>query len=122
MCLMPAYFTTSKLYTKPNKKIKSRSLLKAENSHRQFLKSMGVESISKSKRSKPLQHNTTYSTVEYIPSSNDIIFPCTPKAATKHYTGQRRLIGIATMHKSNAVPVFADNKAIAVEISQMRRN
>lgn len=37
---------------------------------------------------------------------------------TKVYTGTK-VLGIATMHKSNAVPVFAQEEA--VEISRMRR-
>ena len=36
----------------------------------------------------------------------------------KVYTGTK-VMGIATMHKSNAVPVFSDEEA--VEISRMRR-
>jgi len=40
------------------------------------------------------------------------------KAAPKVYTGTN-MLGIATMHKSNAVPVF--NSESAVEISNMRR-
>ena len=40
------------------------------------------------------------------------------KAAPKVYTGTK-VKGIATMHKSNAVPVFSDEEA--VEISRMRR-
>ena len=39
-------------------------------------------------------------------------------AAPKVYTGTK-VKGIATMHKSNAVPVFSDEEAI--EISRMRR-
>lgn len=39
-------------------------------------------------------------------------------APRKVYTGDK-MIGIATMHKSNAVPVF--NSMDAVEISKMRR-
>jgi hypothetical protein len=39
-------------------------------------------------------------------------------AAPKVYTGTK-VLGIATMHKSNAVPVF--NSEEAVEISKMRR-
>ena len=39
-------------------------------------------------------------------------------AAPKVYTGTK-VNGIATMHKSNAVPVFSDEEA--VEISRMRR-
>lgn len=40
------------------------------------------------------------------------------KAVPKQYTGNL-VKGIATMHKSNAVPVFTDEHAI--EISKMRR-
>jgi len=39
-------------------------------------------------------------------------------SVTKVYTGTK-VKGIATMHKSNAVPVFSDEEA--VEISRMRR-
>ena len=37
------------------------------------------------------------------------------------YTGERKLLGIATMHKSNMVPIFEDNKHEAIEIARMRR-
>jgi len=40
------------------------------------------------------------------------------KAAPKVYTGTK-VLGIATMHKSNAVPVFSDEEA--QDISRMRR-
>jgi hypothetical protein len=40
------------------------------------------------------------------------------KSAPKVYTGDK-VLGIATLHKSNAVPVF--NNTEAVEISKMRR-
>lgn len=43
---------------------------------------------------------------------------CATKAPPKVYTGNK-MIGIATLHKSNAVPVF--NSEDAVEISKMRR-
>jgi hypothetical protein len=45
----------------------------------------------------------------------------TAKKETLQYTGERKLIGIATMHKSNAVPIFEDNKEHAKEIARMRR-
>ena len=52
--------------------------------------------------------------------------PCTRKEPLQ-YTGERKLIGIATMHKSNMVPVFADDddktgSKQATEIATMRRN
>ena len=44
------------------------------------------------------------------------------KREANTYSGERQLLGIATMHKSNMVPIFADNKEEAKEIAQMRRN
>lgn len=59
---------------------------------------------------------------QHIPSSNtDSFAPCVRKEP-QQYTGERQLLGIATMHKSNMVPVFADQKEQAKEIAQMRRN
>ena len=37
------------------------------------------------------------------------------------YTGERKLLGIATMHKSNAVPIFESDKEHAKDIARMRR-
>lgn len=37
------------------------------------------------------------------------------------YSGERKLLGIATMHKSNMVPVFADDKNYAKDLAKMRR-
>jgi len=37
------------------------------------------------------------------------------------YSGERQLLGIATMHKSNMVPIFADKKEDAKDIASMRR-
>jgi len=66
--------------------------------------------------------------VEHIPSkiSENSFAPATRKEPMQ-YTGERKLVGIATMHKSNMVPVFADEddkqgKRAATEIAQMRRN
>jgi hypothetical protein len=41
------------------------------------------------------------------------------KTAPQVYTGDK-IVGIATMHKSNMVPVFSDTEA--KEIATMRRN
>ena len=52
----------------------------------------------------------------------------TPKKEPMQYTGERKLLGIATMHKSNMVPIFADDeedksgRKAATEIATMRRN
>lgn len=54
----------------------------------------------------------------YYPSLNPADTGSAPKTPSKVYTGDK-VIGIATLHKSNAVPVF--NNTEAVEISNMRR-
>src|SRR5262249_57927187 len=46
----------------------------------------------------------------------------TAKGKPKVYSGERRLLGVATMHKSNMVPVFADKPEEATEIARMRRD
>lgn len=61
-----------------------------------------------------------------IPSGNESFAPCVKKEG-QQYTGERKLVGIAMMHKSNLVPVFADDddktgSKQATEIAQMRRN
>jgi hypothetical protein len=43
------------------------------------------------------------------------------KTEPLQYTGERKLLGIATMHKSNAVPVFADDAEYAKDLARMRR-
>ena len=45
----------------------------------------------------------------------------TSKKESLQYTGERKLLGIATMHKSNAVPIFEDDKEHAIDIARMRR-
>ena len=54
---------------------------------------------------------------KHIPSLNSHSGQCT-KPETPQYTGTA-MMGIATMHKSNAVPVFSQEQA--EEISRMRR-
>ena len=65
---------------------------------------------------------------EHIPSltTSNSFAPATKKEPMQ-YTGERKLVGIAMMHKSNLVPVFADEddkngSKQATEIAQMRRN
>jgi len=65
------------------------------------------------KLSTPVGRTTT----NHIPSLNSGAGVAT-LAPAKVYTGTK-VKGIATMHKSNAVPVFTDEQA--VEISSMRR-
>jgi len=65
---------------------------------------------------------------ENVPSHNSkYSFAPATKKESMQYTGERKLVGIAMMHKSNLVPVFADEddktgSKQATEIAQMRRN
>ena len=45
----------------------------------------------------------------------------TPKHEPMQYTGERKLLGIAAMHKSNLVPVFAEDENYAKDLPKMRR-
>lgn len=55
------------------------------------------------------------------PSLSNNIAGFAPRKESPVYSGERQLLGIATMHKSNMVPVFADKKEEAKEIASMRR-
>jgi hypothetical protein len=64
--------------------------------------------------SKPVHRETPN-----YPSLSNTISGFAPKKEPTKYTGDY-ITGIATMHKSNLVPIT--NKQQAVEVSQMRRN
>ena len=131
--------------TKKRKKSKkSKSLIAAEKEHEKFLKRMGVGSRSSAgieqRSSKPWV--TGSSPVEstnkrsvgksgnpphlgcgdrrFESSRSDQVFydPSMAKKEEKVYTGTE-IMGIAQMHKSNAVPIR--NKKSAEEVAKMRR-
>ena len=53
-----------------------------------------------------------------IPSKPDTVKGAVTIKQTQQYTGDK-ILGIGTMHKSNAVPIFSDDEA--KDISKMRR-
>lgn len=59
-----------------------------------------------------------YEDRQHIPSLNSTEGNTTLRPSPQ-YSGERTLIGIAVMHKSNLVPVF--DKEVATEIARMRR-
>jgi hypothetical protein len=70
-------------------------------------------------KTEPYVRNTTqYPSLK----TSNVIPGYAAKKETQVYSGERQLLGVATMHKSNMVPIFADNKEEAKEIAQMRRN
>ena len=141
--MLPSYYSTTN--TKKRKKSKkSKSLIAAEKEHEKFLNRMGVGSRSSAgveqRSSKPWV--TGSSPVEsankrsvgksgnpphlgcgdqrFESSRSDQVFydPSMAKKEEKVYTGTE-IIGIAQMHKSNAVPIR--NKKSAEEVAKMRR-
>ena len=114
MPLMPIYYNTTNLNPRMQKKNRKRSLANLE--HEEWLKSRGLHSSQlKNKPSEEykleLNRNEPYNTNHNITGN-------TNKVSENVYTGTL-IKGIATMHKSNAVPIINDEQAI--EISKMRR-
>ena len=143
MHLLPVYYSTTST-KKRKKKNKTKSLIAAEKEHEKFLKRMGIGSRSSAgieqRSSKPWV--TGSSPVEsankrsvgksgnpphlgcgdrrFESSRSDQVFydPSMAKKEEKVYTGTE-IMGIAQMHKSNAVPIR--NKKSAEEVAKMRR-
>src|SRR5215470_5890325 len=105
MALLPPMYTTSAQERRTHgKKRKSKSLLKAEAKHAEFLKRMGVGDLQ---RKITLQApEPAYARPSPAIPSLDSRSGTTAKPAPKVYRGKRKLLGVATMHKSNMVPVF----------------
>ena len=144
MHILPSYFTTTNT-RKRKKSKKPASVLEAERQHAKFLKKMGLGGRSSVGRAGALQasgqrfdparlHQSRSLAQsgsapalgaggQKFESSNSDQFynPTMAKPKPNIYSGERKLIGIATMHKSNSVPIFEDNKELAIEIARMRR-
>jgi hypothetical protein len=113
------YTTNAEERRTRGKKRKSKSLLKAEAKHAQFLKRMGVGDLQRN-ISVPAAEPAYARPSPSVPSLGSCS-GTTAKPAPKVYRGERKLLGVATMHKSNMVPVFADKPEEAAEIAKMRR-
>ena len=119
MALLPPMYTTNKTGTSKVKPRKSKSLLKAEAEHARFLKRMGVGNLDR-RIAVPAPEPAYSRPSPEVPSMNSRgAVPTKPEP--KVYRGKRKLLGVATMHKSNMVPVFADQPEEAAEIARMRR-
>ena len=126
MHLLPVYYSTTNTRKRKQKK-KSASVLEAERKHAKFLKKMGVSGPKETKPKRSLAQSGSAPALgaggQKFESSNSDQFynPTMAKPEPNIYSGERKLIGIATMHKSNSVPIFEDNKELATEIARMRR-
>jgi hypothetical protein len=119
MHLLPVFYSTTNTKKRKVRK-KTQSLLAAERAHEKYLKKMGIGSRSsvgsEQRSSKPWV--TGSSPVES--TKPKVVYDSSmAKKEEMVYTGTE-IIGIAQMHKSNAVPVRG--KKQAQEVAQMRRN
>ena len=122
----PALTTTGK----KKGKVKFRNAAEAQRARqldaewKDLLKRQGVEAEEKKRKRAMAAEPLVYKLDTPIGRSNTHHIPSRDTggvavlAAQKVYTGTK-VKGIATMHKSNAVPVFSDEEAI--DISRMRR-
>lgn len=112
-------YTSNKSQKKPNKKPGWRQ---AEEDHKAWLRKHGIDPDAPKKRAQketyvtPKQQGYVRQTPHY-PSLGSHTGFATKKEPQK-YTGTL-IKGIATMHKSNAIPIISDEQA--VEVSSMRR-
>ena len=119
MHLLPCYWTTTNT-RKRKKSKKTKSLLAAEKEHQKFLKRMGVgKSKNAGVAQLAKQGICNAQVVGSIPSASTIFYDTNmSKKEEKIYTGNE-IMGIAQMHKSNAIPIR--NKKSAEEVAKMRR-
>jgi len=105
----------------------TKSLREAQAKHRQWLKERGLDKLKPKKNtSEPLNFEPIEERTG-VPLGNKIPVSGGKKQEPIFYSGKRKLIGIATMHKSNQVPVFADDDDVsgrkaATEITLMKGN
>ena len=131
MHMLPVYYTTTNTRRRKKRK-KTQSQIAAEKEHTKFLKKMGLDSRkvtgsssvkSTNKRSVAQPGSASALGAEgqrFKSSHSDQSFydPSMAKKKEMVYTGTE-IIGIAQMHKSNAVPVRG--KKQATEVANMRR-
>ena len=104
----------------------ARKARELDESWKAMQKQWGVDAEDKKRKralaAEPLVYNLSTpvgrSTSNHLPSRNTGEVGAVTHKASPMYTGTK-IKGIGTMHKSNAVPVFSDEEAIA--ISTMRR-
>lgn len=124
MHMLPAYYTTT------NTKRRKKKAQKPNPEHEKFLRKHGVHpdqrrasAIAKKRTNKVIstggvpQMSVSTSCQRF--TSDKIPVGVAVKPEPNIYSGKRKLLGIAAMHKSNLVPVFGEDDA--KEIARMRR-
>ena len=123
MHLVGPYMTTTQYNRKKKKPNAKQARANAE--HEKWLRKMGVhpEQLAAKKKqnaSVPIRSVPDYRNMgNTIPTSDVIPGGSTAPKERQVYSGERRLLGVAVMHKSNMVPVFDSEDA--KDIAKMRR-
>lgn len=123
MHLVGPYMTTTK-YNRKKKKPNAKQL-RAQEDHDKWLRKMGVHPEQLAEKKAKRKDVKNVDVPSYVSSNtnrihtSDNIAGVAPKKDRQQYTGDY-IIGIATTHKSNLMPVTSRKQA--VEASTMRRN
>ena len=96
----------------------NKKLAQAQAEHEQWLAKMGVKGTGANVR----YEIPNYKEHQATAALGNKVAGSAPQKERNVYSGERVLLGVATMHKSNMVPVFADKKEDAKDIANMRRN
>jgi len=115
MHLLPVYFNSTNLSSKRKKRKLSQKEIQSRKEHEKFLKKMGVKKPTADFR----YEFPDYKDDRPVIPTSDRICGFSSKKSSNTYSGTK-IIGIATMHKSNLVPVT--NRKSAKDMATMRRN
>jgi len=122
MHLEKVYLSTTR-YNIKSKKSKSKKLEQARSDHEAWLKTMGVGKsvLPTNKQGKRVGLNEIpdYKSSKPVIALSNKVSAHGPARQQNIYSGTF-IKGVATMHKSNAVPI--SSKEQAIDISNMRRN
>tara|TARA_B100000900_G_scaffold305299_1_gene263962 strand:+ start:2139 stop:2516 length:378 start_codon:yes stop_codon:yes gene_type:complete len=124
MHLVGPYMTTTNYKKRKHKGLTKRDKI-AQVEHDKWLRKMGAHPDQLRENKKKHADVSILSVPDYRTSGNDIptsdVIPggSTSPKERQIYSGERRLLGVAVMHKSNMVPVFDSQDA--KDIAKMRR-
>ena len=109
----------SSLNTKKRKQQRQPGHKKAQAAHDAWLRKMGVHPTQLKDKDKSSGNSIpNYSTSSSTVPTSDRILPIAGKRKANEYSGEY-IVGLATMHKSNIVPVGKGNSA--EDYAKMRR-
>ncbi len=103
----------------------------AQANHEEWLQTQGLDNYTLKQKAKNFKGydmpDLRARDPNYPKTSDKIPVGTGKKKQEQHYSGERKLVGIGLMHKSNLVPIFADDddekgRKAATEITLMKGN